>query len=131
MDNHELEQRLQQLEAELAELRQLTGDRLDTVESAVAESARVSRVLIATASEEARTAKVRSRYNYQMLGCMGFLLAAVVFNFLPEKWQEAASAERVSKNLEGFNQVIALLAQTAPLAGAGAIAYKAHNLKKS
>lgn len=133
MDNHELAQRLQALEAEVAELRATTGDRLDTVETSVAESSRKARVLIEDASEQAESAKVRSKYNYQMLGVMGLLVAAVTFNFLPEKWQEAASTERVGKNLQGFIELISVLSTVIPpagVAGAGIIAYKAHNLKQ-
>lgn len=133
MDNHELEQRLIDLEAELAELRQLTGDRLDTVEGEIAETARRARVLIADASEQAESARVRSKYNQKHLAVMGLLVAAVTFNFLPEKWQELASTERVGKNLQGFIELISLASQVIPpagVAGAGIVAYQASKLKQ-
>lgn len=115
----ELEAEAKELRAEVKELRMVLCDRLETVEGAIAD-----------ASSQAKTARAGSKYNYQMLLAIAMLVAAVVFSFLPEKWQEAASAEKVSKRLEGFNQVLTLVLQITPVAGAGAIAYKAHNLKQ-
>lgn len=114
----ELEAEVKELKAEVKEVRATLCDRLETVEGAIAEAGR-----------QAHNARTGSKYNYQMLLAIAMLVAAVVFNFLPEKWQEAASAERVSKRLEGFNQVLTLVLQITPVAGAGAIAYNAHNLK--
>lgn len=118
-DDQELRLQLQRLEADLEQLTAVVSDRLDTVEHAMSKT-----------DQDLQQVKPKVRYNYMMLGSVLFLLVAVAINFLPEKFQERLSGEKVSKNLQGFTAIASDLFQVVTVLGAGGLAYKANQQRQ-